>query len=64
MIGLQQFGFSGNSATGISLGYYHTCAIMTGGGVKCWGYNGNGQLGIESTSTQYYPKDVSLGTGY
>ena len=55
---------SGLSAISMALGYYHTCAIVVGpgsGGIKCWGNNGNGQLGTGSTSTQYYPQDVGPG---
>ena len=43
--------------------YKQSCVIVTGGTLKCWGYNGYGQLGTGDTSTQYSPVDVSLGAG-
>ncbi len=51
---------SGVSAVAIALGFDHTCTITSGGWVKCWGSNGNGKLGIGSTSdpSQYSPVDV------
>jgi alpha-tubulin suppressor-like RCC1 family protein len=35
--------FSG--ATAIGAGDYHTCAVVTGGGMRCWGLNEYGQIG-------------------
>ncbi len=53
------FEFSGVSAVAIALGSAHTCAIVNGGWVKCWGANGNGQLGIGSTTDETSPADVA-----
>jgi alpha-tubulin suppressor-like RCC1 family protein len=30
----------------IAVGNYHTCGILVGGALSCWGYNGDGRLGI------------------
>ena len=48
----------------LSAGYQHTCALLTGGGVDCWGWNSNGQLGTSDTTNRYTPTGVTgLGTG-
>ncbi|MFO0755353.1 MAG: hypothetical protein U0359_02615 [Byssovorax sp.] len=42
----------------VTSGYYFSCAIESGGTVRCWGYNANGQLGDGTTTTRYEPAPV------
>ena len=54
--GFGNFGQQGrNIATQVSVGGYHTCAILDTGLVKCWGANVMGQLGDGTTSLRKTP---------
>jgi alpha-tubulin suppressor-like RCC1 family protein len=40
----------GGAVTSIATGYVHTCALMSGGGMRCWGTNSDGRLGYGHTN--------------
>ena len=61
---------TGRTATAIAAGQEHTCALLDNASVKCWGSNGYGRLGIDSTtnmgdnsSEMAVLPTVNLGTG-
>ena len=43
----------------VVLGFDSGCALSSVGGVRCWGYNGNGQLGDGTRNTRFDPVEVS-----
>ena len=43
----------------IVAGYAHDCALTSGGAVKCWGRNSDGQVGDNSTTNRLTPVAVS-----
>ena len=44
-------------------GGLYTCALLSNGGVKCWGYGGTGELGDGTGTSSLIPVDVIAGMG-
>lgn len=48
-----------SGVTNIVAGFFHTCASLHDGSVRCWGYGGNGQLGDGSREMRLSPVKVA-----
>jgi parallel beta-helix repeat protein len=56
---------SGNAltnVTAIAAGYYHNCALISGGSVRCWGWNAGGRLGVANTGETCQPAGQACST--
>jgi alpha-tubulin suppressor-like RCC1 family protein len=49
----------GGTVVNLAAGRYHNCAVLTDNTVKCWGYNGNGQLALPTTKENSPPVQVA-----
>lgn len=53
----------GADVVSVSLGVSHTCAILVGGGLRCWGIGGAGRLGygnVENLGDDETPASVAI----
>jgi len=44
-----------DKASNLTVGYYHACVVTAKKAVKCWGYNGSGALGNNTTTNSSEP---------
>merc|ERR1712232_1410057 len=51
----------GGSVKQLALGMYHSCALLNGGDIKCWGANDYGQLGDGTQSRRLRPTTINVG---
>jgi alpha-tubulin suppressor-like RCC1 family protein len=49
----------GSGVAAVAVGPFHTCAVTTTGGARCWGWNDNGQLGDGTTTWRSTPTAVT-----
>lgn len=53
-------GLAGLNIIGLAAGHSHTCAVASNGSLRCWGWNGWGQLGDGGTADQHVAVLVAL----
>jgi alpha-tubulin suppressor-like RCC1 family protein len=51
---------AGSGAIAIAAGGEHSCAVLSPGGLRCWGSNDEGQLGNGTTTPSLVPTPISL----
>lgn len=51
---------AGSGVVRVSAGFDVSCAVLTGGAARCWGYNQDGQLGNGTRTTARVPSTVLL----
>ena len=49
---------AGSGVAAIECGSSHACVLMNTGGVQCWGFNEDGQVGDRTTTDRLRPVDV------
>ena len=54
---------AGKSATMLSVGRNHSCAVLNDNSLVCWGDNSFGRLGVGGTGNRSTPGAVNLGSG-
>ena len=52
----------GGAVSQLAVGYYHSCALLESGSVRCWGRNDMGQLGRGHTSNIGDDEDPNVGS--
>ena len=51
---------TGVLARSIAAGSNHTCAVLSNGTARCWGWNTNGQIGDNSLNPSSTPREVKI----
>ncbi|NPC84008.1 RTX toxin, partial [Pyxidicoccus fallax] len=54
---------AGLRALQVSTGNNHTCAVLSSGGIKCWGLSTSGQCGLGNTGSQTTPPNNPINLG-